>query len=1184
MFDDHAKRLLERLPLLPGLDRDECRRALSAAYARVVEGRLNVNQGDTDEATLAEIRLGLRRMVDALESVSVFDPLNGVPIDREVANASAFTAAEALSLLALLPTVGPVPEQTPVLDPLRNPVHYCRIEAGLLYLISGYDINAVAVVRQLPTYAPAPESETLGPATARNGLYLLSRLHAFCAGNVLPPTRANSPYRGFDEQPDLYEDIVVEVRLRCYESLAESLNAYLGWLGGGADTQLEFARGGIDRVWKATRPERFKEFTALADIHHLAGLILAAVHSTSERSVTHKVPAPATEDFQMAAAFQTYLQTRAKGTAGWSGRPFLWPSAQEFVALCLPGPRADAVVAMPTGSGKSFVAELAIADALTRGSVIYLAPTNALVHQIRRDLRDALAAFGEVDILAFLGGDEYSAGLDDLLGPSTQRFVAVMTPEKCALALRLSRAAFADLTLCVFDECHLLNDQSRGVTADILVAQLFSAAPNMNFVLMSAMISNPEELAGWLASAREAEATQTVIKWRPSRTLRGLVGVDHDTAQVNANTALEQLRVIQQASPRRVSQTFAANLSLLSALSGPWSFGGEQDYRIARLPLAVSGSVSLRAGRVTSDFVSWKNAAAKVLAESFARSGIPVIAFVLQSRHHAFSLAAQIEHALPDALDGDEPFNPLVEAWLVISRIELGVETELRTLLRQGVAVHTSAMLQTEQAASEWMFKEHKAKLMFATPTLAQGLNLPAIAVVIAGTSMGGGSASHDTDELPGLSSRTDATILNSFGRAGRPGFANQGVAVLVSDHPVLIRSRADATTALQQNPVLGMPDAAVQVHSPIEGFLDRALIAGEQQFAVTDVELELTTLLAESPPEDDAAQILRRTFAAYRKRAVFTDAAAAGVRDRIAAIKDEFLAQAEIPAWMNLAATQSGVDVFRARRLWDAYRQRGLVSREEAAGYSVGNWLAVLFEVMRELPPFRIAAYLAADAAPTNPAPTRGSRRRTARVTVLTKLRDAVGGRRALDLFPWPKPADWDALWNDLSVLVWAYMRGQSYAQLASTYLGISLNEVETERGTGKPIPSVFGLIRKVTEPLARDAGCFVALNEHALRAEAGEADFTIPESLQALPLCIRNGCDSVNTLAWYRFGYRQRMSAHRLAATFQVPPEIVNDGERTTWVRNTRRSWLNNEYAIPSDPDGLLAAARTVIEHNME
>jgi hypothetical protein len=154
--------------------------------------------------------------------------------------------------------------------------------------------------------------------------------------------------------------------------------------------------------------------------------------------MVHSVRPPTAATPAQLATFQAYLTSRALGPEGQPGRPFLWPSAKEYVAQCLPGPKLDAVVAMPTGSGKSFVAELGIADALTRGSVIYLAPTNALVHQIRRDLRVALAAFTEVDVIAFLSGGEYSGQFEDLLGAdSTCRFVAVMTAmERALLNLR----------------------------------------------------------------------------------------------------------------------------------------------------------------------------------------------------------------------------------------------------------------------------------------------------------------------------------------------------------------------------------------------------------------------------------------------------------------------------------------------------------------------------------------------------------------------------------------------------------------------------------------------------------------------------------------------------------------------------------------------------------------------------
>ncbi len=110
---------------------------------------------------------------------------------------------------------------------------------------------------------------------------------------------------------------------------------------------------------------------------------------------------------------------------------------------------------MPTGSGKSFVGELAVSQSLHSGWVLYLAPTNALAEQIRGDLRLGLETLG-TDILAFIGDQEYSTFSTDTVTQMQVNSVAVMTPEKCALALRLSPDAFASCSLVVFDECHLI--------------------------------------------------------------------------------------------------------------------------------------------------------------------------------------------------------------------------------------------------------------------------------------------------------------------------------------------------------------------------------------------------------------------------------------------------------------------------------------------------------------------------------------------------------------------------------------------------------------------------------------------------------------------------------------------------------------------------------------------------------
>ena len=885
MFDQYARDLIELLPNLGGLDRDACRRALSDAYFHIVQIRLQGVNEERLERDTAAVKVVLRRMADALESVAVFDPLNGVVREQNIERACAFVAAEAIALVGGLLVVEEVELQSPVGDdPLRDSQHYARLEAALLYMIGGYDINAAARVQELPDFQPAGQVETLVAAAAQNALYLISRLKAFCRGDVRPIAQPYPPYSGMEDQPSIYEELIVEVRLRCYESLGKATDAYLRWLSGQDPLGLEIASGILRNILGATLVERYPEYGAFSDLHHLASLMQIAFDRTSDRSVLHNVPAPTGTDEQWAARFQAYLVTRVGGTQSHPGRAFLWPSAQEFIQTCLPGPRADSIVAMPTGSGKSFVAELAIADALCRGSVLYLAPTNTLVHQVRSDLAKAFAPLKQIRVLAFIGSGEYSGVLDDIFEEiGDDRFVAVMTPEKCSLALRLAPDAFRDLVLCVFDECHLLNDANRGITADILMAQLFTAAPKMLFVLMSAMVSNPKELAGWLADARGSDTAVNVTKWRPSRTLRGLVAINKPAAQANANAAVAALQKVRKTQPRRKREKFPAELLLVAGMSGPWTLDGPNDYRVAALPVVAEGTVEIQAAGFRPLFEGWKNSVAKSLAESLARARVPVIAFILSSRHHAFSLASQIVVDLPGAPSDSGGLAAVVEAWLRISDAELGIPTALRVLLNKGVAVHTSAMLQTEQAAAEWMFQHCQASLMFATPTLAQGLNLPAVAVLVAGTSMGDPREARESDQIAGIGTRADATILNSFGRAGRPGFANHGFAVLIGDKPSFAQlgEAFNATDVRARNRVLFESDATVNVTSPIEAFLDRALVNADPFTTASEVELELTTLLAESPPQDDAGRILRRTFAGYRKREVFTPHTAEQIRAR---------------------------------------------------------------------------------------------------------------------------------------------------------------------------------------------------------------------------------------------------------------------------------------------------------------
>lgn len=1158
MYDQYARQLIDSLPELPDIDRTACRRALSSAYFHVVRSRLAADQDRILDTDLSETQTLLRSMADALESVAVFDRLHGQELSEDTERACAFVAAESLSLLAMLSRPG---EIAPDRDLLLQEPNYASIEAALLYMIGGYDINATSIIRNV--VIPDIRTEDAEPmATVRqtNSSHVLHRVSQLCRGDVRRPRSGNNPIQ-FDNNGNVtgYTALMDEVSARFYAEIGSALDNYLDWLGGYEETGLNQAVSILESVRTTSVTTRYPGYTGFAEIYHLCSLLLATIDRTSNRSLIHKIPSPSGGNEQFLQAFSSYIQGRARGGEETKGRPLLWPSAIRYVEECLPGPHTSAVISMPTGSGKSFIAELATAHALDSGWVLYIAPTNALTHQIRRNLTHAFQSLGQITIRSFIGRDEYTSLTGEQITLLESNFVAVMTPEKCALALRLYPEQFENCALCVFDECHLLGDQQRGTTADILIAQLATISPSMRFVLMSAMVSNPNELADWLTNIHESTSAPLRLEWRPSRTMRGLLVVDQDELDNNFEDAKIALTQLPE---HRVNQKFKTPLALIAGLSGPWTMQGPLDYRIAKLPVFFDAIASKRSS--TPVFDSWKNTSSGLLSEVFARSGIPTICFLLSSRHHVFSSADKVQEKIPGSLETGKPFPEIVEAWLQIADAELGVPTALRDLLRQGIAVHSSSLLPPEHAASEWMFVQRKTPLMFATATLAQGLNLPAIAVVIAGTSMGDPRTA-DTHTAAGIS-RVNSLILNGFGRAGRPGFSNQGIAVLVSNEPYSARivSDLDPSGALVTYPVLGEPDAAVYVRSPIEAFLDNLLVAHINVDEFSQNELILASLMAEYDADgQNAGQILSRTLAAYHKRQIFSLDTPSEIQARIFAIKESLFQQPDIPEWINSVAMKAGVTFARAWRMWAAYQQRGLVPNEEETNLDVLDWLTVFFETMALMPPKQITGYLPSDELRTE--------------TILTRLRDSISDMEGVDTVPWATPPAWTNLWRELMTLVAMYMQGESYAAIAQVYLGLSSDEITNRRSSGAhPIPAVLKFLRDVVDKLAIDAGCFLAIHEY-IAHEREQEPIVLPETLEALPLCIRNGCDSLGSLAWYRSGYRQRICAHALEEAFPVPTEFTTDEERMLWVIQTRRQWLLGTLIAENQP--LLPYAKTAL-----
>jgi helicase len=155
------------------------------------------------------------------------------------------------------------------------------------------------------------------------------------------------------------------------------------------------------------------------------------------------------------------------------------------------------VAAVPTASGKTFVATLAMLTA--DGPGLYIVPLRALA-------REKYETFSELPgvSVGISTGDFDSSAAE--LG---EHDIVVATSEKVDSAIRNGADWIADLACVVVDEVHLVGSEGRGPTLEVTLATLGRRAPGVQIVALSATVANPDELADWL----DAGLVQST--WRP---------------------------------------------------------------------------------------------------------------------------------------------------------------------------------------------------------------------------------------------------------------------------------------------------------------------------------------------------------------------------------------------------------------------------------------------------------------------------------------------------------------------------------------------------------------------------------------------------------------------------------------------------------------------------------------------
>lgn len=186
----------------------------------------------------------------------------------------------------------------------------------------------------------------------------------------------------------------------------------------------------------------------------------------------------------------------------------LWPSQAEAAPVAVSG--GNLVLAVPTASGKSLVAYLALLSKALKGAHgLYLVPLRALASEKYEDLKALGGALGlRVGI---------ATGDLDAEDPHLARFdIIVATSEKADALMRHKANWLTQMGCIVADEVHLMGDASRGPTLEVLLARFRQLNPQAQVVALSATIQNSKRIAEWLGAAH------VKTEWRPVQLREGI--------------------------------------------------------------------------------------------------------------------------------------------------------------------------------------------------------------------------------------------------------------------------------------------------------------------------------------------------------------------------------------------------------------------------------------------------------------------------------------------------------------------------------------------------------------------------------------------------------------------------------------------------------------------------------------
>ena len=538
--------------------------------------------------------------------------------------------------------------------------------------------------------------------------------------------------RNFSELTDVVEEMVISQRYddnqlsqaddieeacgKAFEiNIAKSLYGVIQYFYTGDETLIDTVKEKLNALLDIAKLE------SLVDLWWVVRLILIIVDGFAQSSLWNMLGAYMELKRENSLARQYVLALIYKQMPVTE----LFLSQRAVLPQLFSAEQSGIIVSIPTSSGKTRIAEMAILNALIsnpEGKILYIAPFRSLAYEIENSFGD-LFATAKIRVSHLYGGSLFtSLDVEEL----SEASIVIATPEKVKAIFRCQQEFFKELSLVVMDEGHLLGREQRQVGNEIFYEELrcFLKGLDYKYLLLSAVLPNTDDLAKWLTGT---DNNTYHTNWRPSKQICGIlnwngVSVGLDWYKGNIISSFNRNFVVRYELPRKPRERT------------------KHYYPKNKVEAIVETARKLESFGSTLIYVPIKKSCINY-AEAYAKSLEPGQAYSFKNEleRRIFELVCKETYSIPTIYD----------------------------YATKGIFYHNADLFTDVRITLEKLMQSEHPRVIIATSTLSQGVNLGVSTVILSSVYNAGKHISN-------------RDFWNLAGRAGR-AFVDEEGKILVA-------------------------------------------------------------------------------------------------------------------------------------------------------------------------------------------------------------------------------------------------------------------------------------------------------------------------------------------------------------------------------------------------------------------